>query len=85
MTEPADDPYISERIRRALADDDRIGDLDVQVVVRAGRVVLSGNVAGEGHRDEVTELVARLVPDLEVCSEIDVMQLETPGPEEHLR
>jgi hypothetical protein len=84
VTDP-DDPYLPERIRRALTEPDAVGELDVQVVVRAGRVVLSGNVADARRRDEITGIVQEIVPDLVVCNEIDLMvHVERPVTEEHL-
>lgn len=81
----ADDPYLPERIRRALAERTPAGELDVQVAVRAGRLTITGNVADERRRAEIGALVEQLVPDLTVCNEIDVMDRhDRPITEEHL-
>jgi osmotically-inducible protein OsmY len=80
MAVPTDEPdqYLIERVREALAEDPRVGELYVQVSVAAGKVFLSGTVATEERKAAMSELVRELLPDHEVHNLATVSSLTEP-------
>jgi osmotically-inducible protein OsmY len=80
MAVPSDepDPYLIERVREALAEDPRVGELYVQVAVAAGKVFISGTVATEERKVAMSELVRELLPDHEVHNMTTVSSLTEP-------
>jgi len=58
--------YQVQRIREALAHDRRVGELELQVTIRAGKVLVAGTVPTEEVQQAVAEVVAETVPGLEV-------------------
>jgi osmotically-inducible protein OsmY len=72
----ADAPeYLVERVREALAEDERVGQLDVQVSIAGDRLLLDGIVATEERREAATEIAKRVCPDLEVINALDIERL----------
>jgi osmotically-inducible protein OsmY len=76
--EPAESAphYVIQRIREALAHDPRVGELELGVNVRAGKVFVTGTVNTEERRRAVTEVVCEVVPDLEVHNQTTVALAE---------
>ena len=64
--------YVIQRIREALAHDPRVGELELGVNVRAGKVFVTGTVNTDERRLSVTEVVREVVPDLEVHNQTTV-------------
>jgi osmotically-inducible protein OsmY len=58
--------YQVQRVREALAHDPRVGELELEVTIRAGKVFVAGTVPTDEVRRAVTEVVREVVPDLEV-------------------
>jgi hypothetical protein len=81
---PESTPYTGEQVRGALADDPRVGELDIQVRIAGGRVFLTGSVATDERRQVVGEIVGRLLPSVEVCNGIEVMSERREPGEEHV-
>ena len=83
---PEEEPkqYVVERVRNALAHDERVAELDVHVRVLGPRVFLQGNVATAERRDAATEVAREVVPDREVLNEMTVVGYAAPADEEHL-
>ena len=75
MGEPAESAphYVIQRIREALAHDPRVGELELGVNVRAGKVFVTGTVNTEERRRAVTKVVNEVVPDLEVHNQTTVV------------
>lgn len=73
MSEP--DQYVVERIRTALAADERLGQLDIQVSVTNRQVQLDGVVATEERRGVAEEVARRNAGDREVFNGIQVEHL----------
>ncbi len=69
-TEPPQ--YVAERVRDVLRRDPRVGELDVQVRITGSRVFVNGNVATAERQQAITEIVQKLLPDVEVCNETSV-------------
>ncbi len=64
--------YQVQRIREALAHDRRVGELELQVTIRAGKVLVAGTVPTEEVQRAVAEVVAEAVPGLEVHNQTTV-------------
>lgn len=67
--------YSVEHVREALATDERVNELGLDVAVRNGRVYVSGTVSTEARRAGVTEVVREVCPDLEVHNETVLVDL----------
>lgn len=78
------DQYLIERVREALAEDPRVGELYVQVTVAAGKVFLSGNVATPERKAAMSEVVAELLPDHKIHNLATVSSLPEPEETERL-
>jgi osmotically-inducible protein OsmY len=76
--------YLVERLRTALAHDDRAGELDVHVRVLGARVYIQGTVATSERRDAVTTVAREVLPDHDVHNEMTVVGVTAPGEEERL-
>lgn len=74
------DQYLIERVREALAEDPRVGELYVQVTVAGGKVFLSGTVATPERKAAMSEVVAELLPGHQIHNLATVSSL--PDPEE---
>jgi osmotically-inducible protein OsmY len=70
MTSPAspapDLGALTEETRRALADDPRLGQLDVCITLRGQRALLTGHVVTQDRRRLVAEVVAEHLPGYEI-------------------
>ena len=76
--------YVIERVHRALAEDPRIGELDVDVTLAGGRVFLMGDVPTQERKDAISAVVGELLPDHEVCNETSVATLAPAGDPEDI-
>lgn len=80
MIEP--DDYLMQRLRDALAADERVAEMGVQVRVVAGAVFLTGSVPTAGRREAVGAVAAEILPDHEVHNETVVTPVgDHPGVE----
>ena len=82
MEEPKQ--YVIERVHRALAEDPRVGELDVDVTLAGGRVFLMGDVPTQARKDAISAVVGELLPDHEVCNETSVATLAPAGDPEDI-
>lgn len=83
MTSTADPrAYREEEIRRALAADPRVGELELEVRIAAERVVVAGVLPTEERRRAVAEVIAELAPGLEVVDDTTVAKLMPADDEE---
>lgn len=67
MIEPED--YAIQRLRDALATDERVAEMGVQVRAVAGKVFLTGQVATSERQAAVGAVAAEVLPDYEVHNE----------------
>jgi osmotically-inducible protein OsmY len=67
------DHYLVEHVREALAGDERLGELELQVTVAGERIVVSGTVQTKERRQAVSEVVAGLLPDRTVVNQTTVL------------
>jgi hypothetical protein len=82
MTERSD--YAQEEITRALAEDETIAELGMEVVARGGQFVLRGHVESVDRRDAVQRQVCERVGRYRVVNEIVVLGVDPPDGAEKL-
>lgn len=82
----ADEPkqYLIGHIREALAEDERLNELDIDVVVAGGRIFLSGEVATGQRRNAITAVLAERFPGYDIANEVTVTRLAPAGEPEPL-
>ena len=78
MTEEPED-YAVQRLRDALATDERVAEMGVDVRVAAGKVVLTGQVATRERQQAVAAVAAEVLPDHEVHNQT-VVTVVSEGP-----
>lgn len=78
------DQYLIERVREALAEDPRVGELYVQVTIAGGKVFLAGSVATAERQKAISDLVQELLPDYEINNLTTVSSLSDPEETEDL-
>ena len=71
MIEPED--YAIQRLRDALAADERVAEMGVQVRMVAGKVFLTGQVATTERQQAIGSVAAKVLPDYEVHNETVVI------------
>ena len=67
MVEP--DDYAIQRLRDALAADERVAEMGVQVRMAAGKVFLTGQVATPERQQAISTVATEVLPDYEVHNE----------------
>jgi osmotically-inducible protein OsmY len=72
--------YKVQRIREAMAHDPRVGELELQVTVRAGKAQISGTVPSPEVQQAITEVAGEVAPELELHNHTTVASY--PEPEE---
>lgn len=81
-TQPnAEEVYLAERVRTALARDPAVSKLGIEVAVSGGKVILRGDVATAERKRRIRELVEQLLPEAEVQDEVRIRELEAPRHE----
>jgi hypothetical protein len=79
------DEYAVQRLREALATDERVAEMGVQVRVAAGsKVFLTGQVPTEERQQAVGLVAAEVLPDYEIHNETVVTELGDHPRVEHL-
>ena len=79
-TEPPD--YVIARVQEALAHE--LNELDVTVTMTANGVFLTGTVTTKERCKDITELVQRELPGVEVHNDVGVPSLAEPDGAEEL-
>lgn len=80
MIEPED--YAIARLRDALATDERVAEMGLEVRVAAGKVFLTGQVPTEERRRAVGVVAGEILPEYEVHNETTVTEVgDTPRVE----
>lgn len=74
--------YVATSIKRRLAEDDRTGELGVQVDVRGGAVFLRGKVGTEERRSMAADVAQEVAPGLPIHNELTVVEAGDPAAEE---
>jgi len=81
----ADYQYLVGHLQDALANDPRVGMLDVKVMVINEKVHLTGQVNSETRRQIVEEVVGELLPGTEILNELTLLELTPPARPEVIR
>ncbi len=71
MTEEPQD-YAVQRLRDALATDERVAEMGIDVHVTGDKVFLTGQVATEARQQAVGAVAAEVLPDYEVHNQTSV-------------
>jgi osmotically-inducible protein OsmY len=74
--------YIVGKIQSALATDPRTNKQDVKVMIRSGLVYLTGQTSTDERRRTIAEVVAEIVPEMQVRNELKVIELSEPAEPE---
>ena len=74
--------YLVGRIQNVLATDPRTNKQDVKIMVRNGRVYLTGETSTDERRRTIAQVVSEVVPELEVRNELKVIELSEPAEPE---
>jgi len=82
MTPPQ---YLVAHLRTALAEDPRTAEQGVRVTVRGEHIMVSGDVATEQRRTEVSEVISQNAPDMVIHNDIRVVCADEPTRREELR
>lgn len=82
---PTDTPTTIARVREALAESPRTNELDIQLEITGGKLLLRGEVMTDDRLEAVREIAAEIAPDLEVVNQIRVVELKDPASPEDLR
>jgi osmotically-inducible protein OsmY len=83
MIEPED--YTAQRLKEALATDERVAEMGVQVRLVAGKVFLTGQVATEERRQAVGAIAGEVLPEYEVHNDTVVTVVADAPRVEHIR
>jgi hypothetical protein len=76
--------YVVARVRDALAHDDRVAALDIQVRIVGSDVFLTGTVSSDPRRVAVEDVVRDEVPELTIHNQLDVLPVDAPTGREEI-
>ena len=68
----ADEEYLAQHLRDALAEDPRVSELGIVVTVVGGHVYLSGEVATAERRQAIAEVATEVLPDHQLHNDVGV-------------
>lgn len=77
----AADPYLQEKLRKALAEDARVGETNIRVAHAGGCLWISGSVASEERRVAALLVAREIAGDIEIRNDIEVLQVSGPTTE----
>lgn len=72
---------LTEETRRALADDPRLGQLDVNISLRGRRALLTGHVVTRDRQELVAAVVAEHLPGYDIDNAMTILE-NLPEPPE---
>jgi hypothetical protein len=78
------DDYEVQRLRDALATDERVAEMGVQVNLVAGKVFLTGQVATEERRQAVATVAGEVLPDYDIHNDTVVTEVADAPRVEHI-
>jgi hypothetical protein len=76
--------YVVERVRDVLAQDPRVGELDIHVKVVGERLFVRGTVPTTDRRDIITTVLEEVLSDYEVNNELSVVEVGECSDTEYL-
>ena len=85
MEHQGDEPeYLIARVSDALAEDPRVSEVELDVDVEDGTVVIRGSVPTEERRRGVAEVLTERFPELDARNEVTVLEPPDPPAEEEV-
>ena len=78
------DPYTLERVREALAQNQRVNELELDVKEAAGKIVVTGTVETRERSEAITEVLRELLPGRTILNETTVLTLSEDARVERL-
>lgn len=79
--DPEDMGALTEQTRRALADDPRLGQLDLSITLRGHRALLTGHVVTRDRQELLGALVAEHLPGYEIDNATTTLEALPEPPE----
>ena len=76
--------YLVQRVREALAHDERVSELEIKVKVFGRKVFVTGPVSTPERRGAIDEVLSEVLPGYEVHNETEAARLEAPEGSERL-
>ena len=76
-----DDQYVVQHVREALAHDPRVGELELAVDIRGGKLFVTGSVLTEERRSAVSQVAGEVCPDLELHNQVRVAEPPAGEPD----
>jgi hypothetical protein len=77
--------YDVERLREEFAADERLGELDVEVIGESGdhgpRIVIRGETMSAGHRQLLTQVAQKRFPDCQIDNQVRIIEPPSNGTE----
>jgi osmotically-inducible protein OsmY len=77
--------YVVAHVREALAHDERVAALDIQVRIVGSDLFLTGSVSSPPRRQAAEDVVRAQVPELTIHNQLDVLPTEAPSGREEIR
>jgi hypothetical protein len=78
------DEYAVSHLRQSLAEDPRTNELDIQVELSGGRILLRGEVAANERREAVAQIAHECFPDAIIENQVRVLDVHEPFEAESL-
>jgi hypothetical protein len=82
---PAPTQYVVAHVREALAHDERVAALDLQVRIVGDDLFLTGMVSSAPRRDAAEVVVRDAVPGLRIHNQLAVLPVDAPSTREEIR
>lgn len=76
--------YLAARLSRAIAEDNRTGELGIQITIRGEHVYLNGSVSSHHYKTELDRVLHEHEPLLTVHNDVSVVEADEPGEPEVL-
>ncbi|HZS09181.1 MAG TPA: BON domain-containing protein [Blastocatellia bacterium] len=74
--------YLIGKLQDALATDPRVNVMDLKIIICGGRLHLTGEIPTEERRAAVEQVIAEIVPDIEISNELTVYELNQKAQSE---
>ncbi len=83
---PRDEPreHLIAHVREALAEDPRIGEMELEVTLVGERLAVTGTVATPARRETISRVLAELLPGFDVDNRTEVPPLAEPDEAERI-
>ena len=86
MEHAGDEPeYLIARVSEALAEDPRVSEVELDIDVEDGTVVIRGSVPTEERRRGVDDVMEERFPELDARNEVTVLEAPEPPAEEEVQ